>query len=510
MDLWGPMRVESTNGKRVYSQRTKKIMKTMNVTFNELSAMAFEQHGLKPWLQGMTSRQITPRTAHPALANQNLLTPNASTTVKESALIPTNSSSQSPNISNTSQDVDELSPQQHLQKQDNHAPLQHETVADNVHNAMFDGNVFKNPFTPLSQVLLNHLLKCGFTEHAYVLSTILYHPVFSDFVMSDLDHSTVTYTSISSDYEEPSDVGSQGVVVYGYDGLPIHLDDKDHEDDPADYPADRDDDEEEESFRGDVDDEDEDEGEDEDEEEEHLASVDFVLPPTYCTTIPSLPFLIPLPPTTNPTYTMTPLGYRAPMIWLRTSLPPPLPLSSPLPLPPPIILPRNMASMVMMRAAAPSTYCLAPPSGIPPLLPIPLSTSSPPLLLPSTDCRADILDVMLSPQKRLCIAPGLRYEIGESSSAPTTSSTGGFRADYDPDEITEEIPVTDVAELDRRSLACMARLMESEARASRVAWVQSMDASDMARSKVRALKTTVLAQQTEIEDLRVTDHKRQA
>ncbi|GJR52736.1 putative reverse transcriptase domain-containing protein [Tanacetum coccineum] len=42
------------------------------------------------------------------------------------------------------------------------------------------------------------------------------------FVMSNSDDSTVTYTSISSDYEEPSDVGSPGVVVYGYDRLPIH------------------------------------------------------------------------------------------------------------------------------------------------------------------------------------------------------------------------------------------------------------------------------------------------
>ncbi|GKA52054.1 hypothetical protein Tco_0745250, partial [Tanacetum coccineum] len=40
--------------------------------------------------------------------------------------------------------------------------------------------------------------------------------------MSDSEHSMVTYTSISSDYEEPSDVGSPGVVVYGYDRLPIH------------------------------------------------------------------------------------------------------------------------------------------------------------------------------------------------------------------------------------------------------------------------------------------------
>ncbi|GJZ61621.1 hypothetical protein Tco_0617758 [Tanacetum coccineum] len=65
-----------------------------------------------------------------------------------------------------------------------------------------------------------------------------------------------------------------------------------------------------------------------------------------------------------------------------------------LPLPPPIILSHTRASMAMMRAAAPSTYILAspseaPPSGIPPLLPIPLPTPSPPLLLPSTDLRAN-------------------------------------------------------------------------------------------------------------------------
>nr|GEX82308.1 hypothetical protein [Tanacetum cinerariifolium] len=86
--------------------------------------------------------------------------------------------------------------------------------------------------------------------------------------------------------------------------------------------------------------------------------------------------------------------------------------------------------MVMMRVAALSTYCLAPPSGTPPLLPIPLPTSSPPLLLPSTNYRADVLEVTLPPRKRLCIAPGLKYEIGESSSAHTARSTRGFKADY--------------------------------------------------------------------------------
>ncbi|GJV05598.1 retrovirus-related pol polyprotein from transposon TNT 1-94 [Tanacetum coccineum] len=44
---------------RVYNQRTKKIMETINVTFDELSAMAFEQRSSKPRLQGMTSGQIS-------------------------------------------------------------------------------------------------------------------------------------------------------------------------------------------------------------------------------------------------------------------------------------------------------------------------------------------------------------------------------------------------------------------------------------------------------------------
>ncbi|GJY38460.1 putative reverse transcriptase domain-containing protein [Tanacetum coccineum] len=99
------------------------------------------------------------------------------------------------------------------------------------------------------------------------------------------------------------------------------------------------------------------------------------------------------------------------------------------------LCPTDLASVAMMRAAAPSTYILAsrsetPPSGTPPLLPIPLPTPSPPLLLPSTDRRADMPEVCLPPRKRLCIALGLRYEVGESSSAPTARPTRGFRADY--------------------------------------------------------------------------------
>ncbi|GJS41961.1 hypothetical protein Tco_0567004 [Tanacetum coccineum] len=359
--------------------------------------------------------------------------------------------------------------------------------------------------------------------------------------MSDSEHSTVTYTSISNDYEEPSDVGSPRVVVYGYDGLPMHPpspdyvpgpehtpspvyvpyvpepvypevmppeddvipaeeqplpaavsptadspgyitesdpeedpeeeDDEDPEEDPTNYPTDRDDEEEEESFVDDVDDEDE-------EEEEHLAPADSVPPPAYHTTTrmsiraqtpipfpseaevdrllaiptpPSSPLTLlsyPLPQILSPPLLVSsplpisppplpaspthPLGYRAAMIRLRAESPS---TSHPLPLPSHIVLPRTRASMAMMRAAALSTYCLAPrsetpPSGTPPLLHILLPTSSPPLLLPSTDCRVDVPEVTLPSRKRLCIVLDPRYKIGECSSAPTARPTRGFRADY--------------------------------------------------------------------------------
>ncbi|GJY98750.1 hypothetical protein Tco_0516180 [Tanacetum coccineum] len=245
-------------------------------------------------------------------------------------------------------------------------------------------------------------------------------------------------------------------------------DNKDPEEDPADYPTNRDDgkeEEEEESSGDDADDkkenEDDKEEEDEDkeEEEEHLPPSNSIPPPVHHVTarisiraqtrisLPSeteihslpLPVSPPLPisPPPQPASHTYPLGYRAPMIWLRAESPS---TSHLLPLPSPIILLHTRESVAMMRAAAPSTYILAPrsrilpletpPSGTPPLLPIPLPTPLPPLLLHSTDCRAGVTEVTLLPQKRLCIALGLRFEVSESSSAPTARPTRGFREDY--------------------------------------------------------------------------------
>nr|GEU94869.1 hypothetical protein [Tanacetum cinerariifolium] len=46
---------------RVYNRRTKKLMETMNVTFDELSIMDFKQRSSKPELQSMTSGHISSR-----------------------------------------------------------------------------------------------------------------------------------------------------------------------------------------------------------------------------------------------------------------------------------------------------------------------------------------------------------------------------------------------------------------------------------------------------------------
>nr|GEV05091.1 integrase, catalytic region, zinc finger, CCHC-type, peptidase aspartic, catalytic [Tanacetum cinerariifolium] len=173
---------------RVFNRRTKKIIKTMNASFDELSAMDFEQRSSKPGLQSMTSGKLSsgldltyapstiitqqptegeldllfeamyddyiggqpstaPRTVPVAQAHQVRQTLTTSTTIANTAPTPTNSSSQATNFPNTSQDVDGLnSQQQYAQQQGNHAPIQPEIVADNIPNAMFDANTFVNPF----------------------------------------------------------------------------------------------------------------------------------------------------------------------------------------------------------------------------------------------------------------------------------------------------------------------------------------------------------------------------
>ncbi|GKC45302.1 hypothetical protein Tco_1063024 [Tanacetum coccineum] len=241
---------------------------------------------------------------------------------------------------------------------------------------------------------------------------------------------------------------------------------------------------------------------------------------------PSLP-LSPPSPVLSPAPPPSPirsLGYRAAMIWLRAEA---ASTSHSLPLPPPFILSPTRSD--------------ASSSGIPPPLPISVPTSSPPLLLPSASRKENRPEVTLPPQKRLGIALGPRYKVGESTSAAVARMAGGLRADYgfvttmdreirhDPerevgyritdswDEIVETLQGAPLLAgrlnmlfKDRRAHAYTRHQMETEARLSREAWRRSMDASDLARGEVMSLHTTVLGQMSDIRELHAADRKRQA
>nr|GEY16339.1 hypothetical protein [Tanacetum cinerariifolium] len=280
--------------------------------------------------------------------------------------------------------------------------------------------------------------------------------------MSDSKDSTVTYTAVSSPFRGLSDIGSSGVdgpsvmpkdpyayvvaafqappspyYVSGLEYLPspnhwllLSVDSpgyvlesdseeepkEDPEEDTTDYPSDGGDDDDDESSNDDEEDDDDvEEDEDEEEEEEHLAPAD--------STTVALPAIdhAPSAEETGPFETdesaATPPPHPAYHVTTRM-------LSSY------DDLAKSEASSTSLPLLLPSTYHLTPPSGTPPLLPIPLPTLSPPLLPPSTDPRADVREVCLPPQKKLCYAFGLRLEVGESSSAPTVRPARDSRLDY--------------------------------------------------------------------------------
>nr|GEU98393.1 hypothetical protein [Tanacetum cinerariifolium] len=160
---------------KVYNRRIKKIMETMNVTFDELLAMAFEQSNSKPGLQGITFGQISsrldltyapstittqqptecelnllfeamyddyiggqpsaaPRTVMAAQAPQVLQNPMTTTTIADTTLTPTNSSTQATNLSNTSQDFKRLDVWVLVPPPDNIKPLTLKCLFKNKHD----------------------------------------------------------------------------------------------------------------------------------------------------------------------------------------------------------------------------------------------------------------------------------------------------------------------------------------------------------------------------------------
>ncbi|GJS28062.1 putative reverse transcriptase domain-containing protein [Tanacetum coccineum] len=312
----------------------------------------------------------------------------------------------------------------------------------------------------------------------------------SNIMMSNSEDSTVTYTQVSSPFEDSSDVGSPGVnkppvmpedpytyIVAAYQAppsldympgpeesqspppldfpLPAAAsptadspgyvpesdpeeepkadDDKDLEEDPADYPADQDDDdeEEEEPSGDDADDKDEDEDKDE-EEEEHPAPADSVPPVHRMSAMISTQ--------DEPSISLPPREEFERLLALTTPPPSPLtPLSSPLPQIPSPPLPASPPAFVLpalppaspthplgYRAAMIRLRAKTPSTSHPLLLP----TSSPPFQLLSSDRRADRPEITLPPRKSLGIDLGPRYEVGERSAAAAARPIRGRRANY--------------------------------------------------------------------------------
>nr|GFB70204.1 hypothetical protein [Tanacetum cinerariifolium] len=197
----------------------------------------------------------------------------------------------------------------------------------------------------------------------------------------------------------------------------------------------------------------------------------------------------------------------------------------------------------LLAISSPPASPLSPWSSPPPQIsfpPLPPILSSP---LPVEDKP----EVTLPPQKRLGIALGPRYKVGESSSAAARPA-GGLRADYgfvatgapvstdtelggymkefetrvrqDKDEIcmglddeqTERQLLAGQLNMlfrDRRAHAYTRHLIETEARMSREAWVRATDASDLVHGEVMSLRTTVLGQMSEIRELQAADRRRQ-
>nr|GFD08462.1 hypothetical protein [Tanacetum cinerariifolium] len=136
------------------------------------------------------------------------------------------------------------------------------------------------------------------------------------------------------------------------------------------------------------------------------------------------------------------------------------------------------------------------------------STSSPPLQLPSTTRREDRPEVTLPPQKRLGIALGPGYNVGESSSTAAARPAGGLRTDYGfVATMDREIMRDPDREVGYRITDSWDEIAETLM--SREAWVRSTDASDLVRGEVMSLRTTVLGQMSEIRELQAADRRRQ-
>ncbi|GJX80708.1 hypothetical protein Tco_0328857 [Tanacetum coccineum] len=314
-------------------------------------------------------------------------------------------------------------------------------------------------------------------------------------------------------------------------------DEEDPEEDPADYPADR----------GDNKDDEESSDDDDAEEEEHLAPADPAVAPApflseevaerllalptpppsplspYSSPlpqIPSPPLPIPSPPPNSPTYVEGSLGSRAAGIRQRDALPSPVHETEM----PEICLPLRKRPC---RTTPGPGYEVGESSA-----------AGAARQVGPTTARADLYGFA----DMLDAAPGrqtsreLGYGITDTwddlvgaiqEIAPTTLEGVNQRVTELATTVDQEDEIIysqlDDARHDRALLRARvnmlyrdrpfhrrtALLMEEEARVSRAAWAQSMDACDQVRSEGISLRTTVMAQQSEITELQAADRRRQ-
>ncbi|GJR33850.1 hypothetical protein Tco_1209534 [Tanacetum coccineum] len=131
----------------------------------------------------------------------------------------------------------------------------------------------------------------------------------------------------------------------------------------------------------------------------------------------------PLPPIPSPSLPVSP----------PVSVSSPVPVLSPSPPASPICLLSYRAAMIRLRVEAASishSLPLPQPIILSHTRPAAPSSGTPPLHLLSIDHRKDRPEVTLPPRKRLGIALGPAYEVGESSSATAARQARGLRADY--------------------------------------------------------------------------------
>ncbi|GJY59379.1 hypothetical protein Tco_0459271, partial [Tanacetum coccineum] len=351
--------------------------------------------------------------------------------------------------------------------------------------------------------------------------------LISDIIISDSEHSTVAYTSVSILVEDDSDMGTPGVdgptspdYVPGPEEpeqappSPVYLpnvpepvypeyippeDDvflaeeqplpattsptadspgyipefdperdpeEDDEEDPKEDPADR---------RDDDDNDDDDEEEDE-EEEEHLAPADYtVVALPVVDHIPSPPLPIPSPPPNSPTHIEVPESC--------------LPLRKRL---------RFAAPTLNHEVGESSAAGAARQDG-------PTVAREDPYSIARGDLYrfVDRVDVTFGRPMSRELDYGITNTwddlVGAIEEIAPTTLEGVNQRVTNLSITVEDRPV-------HRRLAVM---IEREAKMAREAWGLSMDASDYARSDVMSLRTTVVAQSALISELQSADHRRQ-